>query len=105
MRNLASRVSCSSDKTQTKVTEVNIPVAQQICKMVESFSSVELASFLEDNGVSEEVVEAFLENDIEGNQFLSLSELEVKELAPKIGHRVKLRQIIVSTPVRPNTSQ
>ena len=61
---------------------------------MESLTCEELAEFFADNGISLDVVRAIEANEITGEGFLSLSELEVKEIAPKIMERVKLRKLV-----------
>ena len=61
---------------------------------MENLSSVELGKLLEEHRIAEEVVDAILDNEVTGECFLLLTEQEIKELAPKIGDRVKLRQLI-----------
>ena len=63
-------------------------------KMVEKLSMEELETFLEEQCISAQVTNQFSSNEISGEQFLLLTELEIKELAPKIGDRVKLRELI-----------
>ena len=62
-------------------------------QIMEKLSCVELGRLLEEKGLSE-VAEAFIDNDVNGECLVELTELEVKELAPKIGDRVKLRRLI-----------
>ena len=40
------------------------------------------------------MVDAFIENEVMGESILLLTEMEIKELAPRIGERVKLRQLV-----------
>ena len=47
--------------------------------------SCELGRFLTNSGI---------ENEVIGESLLLLTELEIKELAPRIGEHVKLRQLI-----------
>ena len=54
----------------------------------------ELEQFLEENCISAQVACNFFLNEISGQQFLLLTELEIKELAPKISDRIKLRELI-----------
>ena len=61
---------------------------------MEEYSCTELSDYLLDEGICQSVAEAFFDNNITGKAFLALTELEVKELAPKIGERVKLREIL-----------
>ena len=60
---------------------------------MENLSSIELGKLLEEHRIAE-VVDAILDNEVTGECFLLLTEQEIKELAPKIGDRVKLRQLI-----------
>ena len=62
--------------------------------MVEQLTVSDLFDFLEDSGISAQITNAILENDVGGKELLCLSEEEIKELAPKIGDRVKLRSLI-----------
>ena len=56
---------------------------------MENLSSVELCKLLEEHRIA-----WMLYNEVTGECFLLLTEQEIKELAPKIGDRVKLRQLI-----------
>ncbi len=61
---------------------------------MEGLSCTELADFMLDNGISESVIDTFVTNEVTGECCIQLTEMEMKELAPKIGDRVKLRQLI-----------
>ncbi len=61
---------------------------------MEGLSCTELANFMLDNGISESVIDNFVTNEVTGECCIQLTEMEMKELAPKIGDRVKLRQLI-----------
>ena len=56
--------------------------------------SYELGRFLTNSCIGKEVVDTFIENDVMGESLLLLTELEIKELASRIGEHVKLRQLI-----------
>ena len=59
------------------------------------FLSVEeLADYLEEEGMDEEVAKSFKENRICGATFLQLQNDELKELVPVIGSRVKVRKLL-----------
>ncbi len=47
-----------------------------------------------DSGVADAVVD----NDISGELLVELTEAEIKEIAPKIGDRVRLRKLISQFP-------
>ncbi len=61
---------------------------------MEGLSCTELVDFMLDNGISESVIDNFVTNEVTGECCIQLTEMEMKELAPKIGDRVKLRQLI-----------
>lgn len=61
---------------------------------MEGLSTIELTEFLLENRISEDVADTFTKNEVTGECFLLLTEMEIKELAPRIGDRVKLRQLI-----------
>lgn len=61
---------------------------------MEGLSCFELTEFMRDNGIPESVVGNFASNEVTGECCLQLTEMEMKELAPKIGDRVKLRQLL-----------
>ncbi len=61
---------------------------------MEGLLCTELADFMLDNGISESVIDNFVTNEVTGECCIQLTEMEMKELAPKIGDRVKLRQLI-----------
>jgi len=52
------------------------------------------AHFLETEGLHEDVVSAFFDNRICGQNFLALTEDDLKELVPIIGDRVHVREIL-----------
>ncbi len=54
----------------------------------------ELTKFMRNNGIPESVVGNFASNEVTGECCLQLTGMEMRELAPKIGDRVKLRQLI-----------
>ena len=61
---------------------------------MEKLSCIELSDSLLKNGISRSVVDNFTTNEVTGECFILLTEMEIKELAPRIGDRVKLRQLI-----------
>ncbi len=61
---------------------------------MEGLSCTELVDFMLGNGISESVIDNFVTNEVTGECCIQLTEMEMKELAPKIGDRVKLRQLI-----------
>ena len=46
---------------------------------MEKVSYIELGRYLADNGIGEEVVDALIKNEVMGESFLLLTELEIKE--------------------------
>jgi len=54
----------------------------------------EFADYLSAKGLHEDVVSVVLDNRINSELFLSLSEGDLKELAPAIGDRLCLRKIL-----------
>ncbi len=52
-----------------------------------------LANFLIEKGFSEDIVFAFEENGIDGETFCDMSDSHMKEVAPRIAERVKLKRI------------
>lgn len=63
---------------------------------MDKLSSLELCEFLSEKNIADDVVDAIMDNELTGEHLLLLTEMEMKELAPKIGDRVKLRQIVTS---------
>ena len=61
---------------------------------VESMECEEFADYLLAKGLHEEVVSNIVANRIDGLLFVGLSEDEIKELAPAIGDRIRLRKIL-----------
>ena len=61
---------------------------------MENLREEELENFLQENGCSETMINAVRENNLRGSDLLLLTEAEVKELAPKLGDRAKLRELI-----------
>lgn len=54
----------------------------------------ELADFLIEQGVPSDVVSNFEKNLVTGKSFLKLSEEDLKELAPILGVRTEIRDIL-----------
>ena len=54
----------------------------------------ELAKFLLERGVCEEVIDNFKKNQVSGRVFLVLTEDDLKELVPIIGQRTEIRAIL-----------
>lgn len=54
----------------------------------------EFGDYLLALGLHEDVVSNIVGNRIDGQLFISLSEGEIKELAPAIGDRIRLRKIL-----------
>ena len=83
-----------------------------------SFTPQEVSNFLktENHAISEEVLTAIVSHKIDGEVFLQLNEEYLREIAPFLGDRIKLKRIIsdiqrslslasfatVSSPVRDN---
>ena len=68
---------------------------------MEDLLPMELYDFLLQNGLPEDVSREFVNNEITGEGLLLLSEMEIKELAPKIGDRIKLRKLINKKVLQP----
>ncbi len=62
--------------------------------MVEKYRPDKLQDFLEEKGICEQIAHDFFVNDISGDLFLLLNKSEIKELAPKLSDRIKLRELI-----------
>jgi len=60
---------------------------------MDQLSCADLKKFLQSHGLHE-VATAIVDNEVSGLYLAELTELEIKELAPKIGDRVKLRRLI-----------
>ena len=61
---------------------------------INSMECKEFSDYLLAKGLHEDVVSKIVGNRINGQFFISLSEDEVKELAPVIGDRICLRKIL-----------
>ena len=61
---------------------------------LEDFTVDELEDYLEDKGVSEDVVRNFGRNRISGAAFLRLTEDDLRELVPLIGERTSVRELL-----------
>ena len=59
---------------------------------MERYNVEELFDYLEDKCISDEVKTKIKDNELSGKEILSLNEGEIKELAPKIGDRVKFEK-------------
>lgn len=58
---------------------------------ISSLPDVQLKQFLLDEGFSEQVSNNFQENEIDGALFCEMTEEHMKEVAPKISDRIKLK--------------
>ena len=58
------------------------------------FTVEELADFLEEKGISIDVVTNILTNRVSGAVFLKLTDGDLRELAPLLGERTSLRDIL-----------
>ena len=65
---------------------------------VSTLSEAQLYRFLLDQGFSEQVATVFQENDINGAVFCQMTDEHLKELAPRIVDRVKLKALQDSQP-------
>ena len=54
----------------------------------------ELGEYLLAKGLNEEVVSNIIANRIDGELFTSISEADLKDLAPAFGDRIRLRSIL-----------
>jgi len=61
---------------------------------MEKLDAREFADFLLERGVHEDAAAAFLSNRISGENFLSISEDDLKDLLPVIGDRITIRKIL-----------
>ena len=61
---------------------------------MEKLDAQEFADFLLERGVHEDAAAAFLSNRISGENFLSISEDDLKDLLPVIGDRITVRKIL-----------
>lgn len=58
------------------------------------FTCEEFATYLEDNGLHEDIVSNVTSNRVTSSIFLDLKEEDLKELAPAVGDRIALRKIL-----------
>jgi len=54
----------------------------------------ELVEYLEANGLRPQTLDSFRNNIVDGKAFLRLTEDDIKELAPLIGERTLVRELI-----------
>ena len=66
--------------------------------IMDKLSCTELGHLLDEKGLCG-VADAVVDNDISGELLVELTEAEIKEIAPKIGDRVKLRKLISQSQV------
>ena len=62
--------------------------------MAAEMDTEDLADFLLSKGICSEVADNFLKNQINGQAFLKLTQEDLKELAPLIGIRTQVRDIL-----------
>ena len=60
----------------------------------DSWNCVEFSEYLRKRGLHDDLVESIVTNRIDSGTFLSLTENDLKELAPVIGDRVCLRKVL-----------
>lgn len=61
---------------------------------ISELSVEELAEFLRENGVSNEITKNFVQNRVSGKAFEQLTLDDIKELVPIIGYRTQIRDIL-----------
>lgn len=54
----------------------------------------DFGDFLLEKGIHEEVASLFISNRIIGSAFLRLSEDDIKELTPRIGNRILVKELL-----------
>lgn len=54
----------------------------------------DFGDFLLEKGIHEEVASLFISNRITGSAFLRLSEDDIKELTPRIGNRILVKELL-----------
>ena len=62
--------------------------------MTESMSVSDVAELLRHNDISQEVIEEFTDNEIDGKAFVLLDDDDLKNLGLKIGAKAKVRELI-----------
>ena len=71
-------------------------IASDTCMMEfkDSWDCEEFSDYLREKGVHCDLIESIVANRIDSGLFISLSESDLKELAPVIGDRICLRKIL-----------
>ena len=60
----------------------------------EKFDYEEFGAFLQEQGLHKDVVSAIIDNRICSEAFVDLTENDLKDLAPTIGDRIRLRNLV-----------
>lgn len=64
---------------------------------LEGLSAEEICTYVKEQipSISDEILEKFEEHKIDGSVFLELNDEYLREIAPRLGDRLKLKRIIV----------
>ena len=63
----------------------------------EALSPGAVRRYLKERSVSDDVLEKILEHKIDGEVFLSLNDEHLREIAPLLGDRLKMKRVISET--------
>lgn len=63
---------------------------------IEELDSAEFGDYLLEEGFHEDIVSAFTKNRIRGEDFLEMTEEDLKELLPVVGDRIHVRKLLKS---------
>ena len=66
---------------------------QEMASDVQMLSVQDLSDLVLESGITVEVADNILEHCINGEMFLSMTEEEIKEVAPKISDRISLKKL------------
>ena len=72
-------------------------LTEGVLSVMDGFDFEAFGDFLLEKGLHEDVVATIISNRICSETFLDLTEIDLKELAPTIGDRIRLRNILEET--------
>ena len=88
--------SCPSMRTCNMCALIGTPLVRFLWRQTLSLSPEEVCAYLKEQipFISEGILERFVDHKIDGEVFLQLNDENLREIAPLLGDRLKLKKII-----------
>ena len=77
----------------------SLHASSEMARKFDEFSPADVCSFLRENvpSISEELFQAILDHKIDGEIFVSLTDDHLREIAPLLGDRLKIKRLLTKT--------